>query len=131
MVALPGYESDPAFSPDGNQVAFAFGADDKCGIYTAMIDGGKPLRLTSGPTDAYPTWSPDGRRVAFYRSSQDGTAIYTVPALGGTEQRLQTGLAGPFGLDWSPDGKALAFSEGQSDKNRAWIAELSLADSTT
>ena len=48
MAAMPGFESDPAFSPDGNQVAFAFGAEDKSGIYTAMVDGDKPLRLTSG-----------------------------------------------------------------------------------
>jgi Tol biopolymer transport system component/DNA-binding winged helix-turn-helix (wHTH) protein len=132
MAALPGFESDPAFSPDGNQVAFAFGAEkDKCGIYTVMVDGDKPLRLTNGRGDAFPTWSPDGRRVAFYRFSEHGTAIYTVPALGGTEQRLHTGFSGPWaiGLDWSPDGKVLAFSESQEDKNRAWITLLSLADS--
>ena len=134
LAALPGFESDPAFSPDGNQVAFAFGAEgDKCGIYTIMVDGDKPLRLTSGDGDAFPTWSPDGRRVAFYRFSEHGTAVYTVPALGGTEQRLHAGFSGSWtaGLDWSPDGKVLAFSEGQEDKNRAWIALLSLADSTT
>lgn len=134
IAAMPGFESDPAFSPDGNQVAFAFGAEkDKCGIYTVMVDGDKPLRLTNDPGDAFPTWSPDGRRVAFYRFSEHGTAIYTVPALGGTEQRLHVGFTGPWtaGLDWSPDGKVLAFSEGREDKNRAWIALLSLADSTT
>jgi Tol biopolymer transport system component/DNA-binding winged helix-turn-helix (wHTH) protein len=133
MAALPGFESDPAFSPDGNQVAFAFGAKDRSGIYTVMIDGEKALRLTSSAGDAFPTWSPDGRRVAFYRFSEHGTAVYTVPALGGTEQRLRTGFSGPWtaGLDWSPDGKTLAISEGQEDKNRAWIALLSLADSTT
>src|ERR1700746_1822840 len=111
MAALPGFESDPAFSPDGNQVAFAFGAEgDKCGIYTIMVDSDKPLRLTSGPGDAFPTWSPDGRRVAFYRFSEHGTAIYTIPALGGMEQRLHTGFSGPWaiGLDWSPDSKVLA-----------------------
>lgn len=134
MAAMAGFERDPAFSPDGNQVAFAFGAEkDKCGIYTVMIDGEKPLRLTNDPGDAFPTWSPDGRRVAFYRLSEHGTAIYTVPALGGMEQRLHTRFSGPWalGLDWSPDGKDLAFSEGQEDKNRAWISLLSFADSTT
>jgi Tol biopolymer transport system component/DNA-binding winged helix-turn-helix (wHTH) protein len=135
MAALPGFESDPAFSPDGNQVAFSFGEEgkDKCGIYTILIGGDKALRLTTAAGDAYPSWSPDGRRVAFYRYSERGTAIYTVPALGGMEQRLHTGFSGPWamGLDWSPDGKVLAFSEGQEDKNRAWIALLSLADSTT
>jgi Tol biopolymer transport system component/DNA-binding winged helix-turn-helix (wHTH) protein len=132
MAALPGFQSDPAFSRDGNQVAFAFGAErDKSGIYTTMVDGDKPLRLTSGSGDAFPAWSPDGRRVAFYRVSEHGTAIYTVPALGGTEQKLHTGFSGPWaiGLDWSPDGKVLAFSEGPQDKNRAWITLLSLADS--
>jgi Tol biopolymer transport system component/DNA-binding winged helix-turn-helix (wHTH) protein len=129
IAAMPGFESDPAFSPDGNQVAFAFGAEkDKCGIYTVMVDGDKPLRLTNDPGDAFPTWSPDGRRVAFYRFSEHGTAIYTVPALGGMEERLHTGFSGS-GLDWSPDGKVLAFSESQEDKNRAWISLLSLADS--
>src|SRR6266699_570269 len=90
MAALPGFESDPAFSPDGNQ-------------------------------------------VAFYRHTDDGSTIYAVPALGGTEQRLYKGISSLWttGLDWSPDGKDLAFSEGQADKSRAWIALLSLADSTT
>jgi Tol biopolymer transport system component/DNA-binding winged helix-turn-helix (wHTH) protein len=132
MAALPGFQSDPAFSPDGNQVAFAFGAEgDKSGIYTTMVDGDKPLRLTSDSGDAFPTWSPDGRQVAFYRFSEHGTAIYTVPALGGTEHRLHTGTSGSSanGLDWSPDGKVLAFSESYEDKNRAWITLLSLVDS--
>ena len=49
IAAMPGFESDPAFSPDGNQVAFAFGGEkDKCGIYTVMVDSDKPLRLTTG-----------------------------------------------------------------------------------
>jgi Tol biopolymer transport system component len=34
-------------------------------------------------------------------------------------------------FDWSPDGKVLAFSDGQADKTHAWIALLSLVDSTT
>jgi Tol biopolymer transport system component/DNA-binding winged helix-turn-helix (wHTH) protein len=135
VAAMPGFESDPAFSPDGNQVAFSFGEEgkDKSGIYTILIDGDRALRLTTDVGDSYPSWSPDGRQVAFYRCSEHGTAIYKVPALGGTEQRLHAGSSGPWtvGLDWSPDGKVLAFSEGQEDKNRAWIALLSLADSTT
>src|SRR5258708_39315232 len=116
MAALPGFESDPAFSPDGNQVAFAFGAEDKSGIYTIMTGGDKALRLTDSP-DCSPTWSPDGRRVAFYRHIDDGSAIYVVPALGGTQQRLHVGRSSPWatGLNWSPDGKVLAFSEGQED----------------
>jgi Tol biopolymer transport system component/DNA-binding winged helix-turn-helix (wHTH) protein len=132
MAAMPGFEHDPAFSPDGNQVAFALGSEDGCGIYTTMVGGEKTLRLTKG-NDYSPTWSPDGRRVAFYRDADHGTAIYAVSALGGTEQRLHAGLSSAWttGLDWSPDGQVLAFADSHGETNHTWISLLSLTDSST
>jgi len=133
MAAVPGFEHDPAFSPDGNQVAFGLSGSEACGIYTTMVGGEKTLRLTSSPADYSPTWSPDGRRVAFYRDIDHGTAIYAVPALGGTEQRLYSGLSSAWttGLNWSPDGKVLAFADSHGETNHTWISLLSLADSST
>ncbi len=133
MAAVPGFEHDPAFSPDGNQVAFALSGSEGSGIYTTMAGGGKTLRLTSSPADYSPAWSPDGRRVAFYRDVDHGTAIYAVPALGGTEQRLYSGLSSAWttGLNWSPDGKVLAFADSHGETNHTWISLLSLADSST
>jgi Tol biopolymer transport system component/DNA-binding winged helix-turn-helix (wHTH) protein len=133
LTGLSGNEIQPAFSPDGNQVAFVIregGGTENRGIYTRMVDGGKALRLTNNPGDFSPTWSPDGRRVAFYRYD-GGLAIYAVPALGGTEDRLYTGSPSPWteGLDWSPDGSSLAFSQGREGENRTRISLLSLSDS--
>jgi Tol biopolymer transport system component len=130
LVAMEGEESRPAFSPDGNQVAFTHKGGPKTnGIYTALIDGEKPLRLTDNPDDYCPTWSPDSRQIAFVRYSKEGLDIYVVPALGGTEHKLHT-TADEY-LNWSPDGKVLAFSEGSADSSHEWIALLSLADLTT
>lgn len=135
LAGLPGVQIDPAFSPDGNQVAFVLRGTENCGIYTTMVGGEKSLRLTSECQDTSPTWSPDGRRVAFYRYFEDGNgmAIRVVPALGGSEHRLYKGPYNPWarGLDWSPDGKMVAFSGGKGDKSGTWISLLSLADSTT
>ena len=126
---MEGEEHEPAFSPDGNQVAFTLkGGPKTSGIYTALIDGEKPLRLTDNPGDYAPTWSPDGRRIAFVRYSKDGLNIYVVSSLGGTEHKLHA-TVGEY-LNWSPDGKVLAFSEG-ADSSHTWIALLSLADLTT
>jgi len=135
LAGLPGGQIDPAFSPDGNQVAFVLRGTENCGIYTTMVGGEKSLRLTSECEDSSPTWSPDGRRVAFYRYFEDGNgmAIRVVPAFGGSEHRLYKGPFNPWarGLDWSPDGNVLAFSGGQTDWKGTWSSLLSLVDSTT
>jgi Tol biopolymer transport system component/DNA-binding winged helix-turn-helix (wHTH) protein len=133
LVGLPGFEDSPAFSPDGNQVAFALHGKENSGIYTTVVGGEKSLRLTSNSHDCCPRWSPDGRQVAFPRFTDEGVAIYVIPAFGGTEHRLYSGPVSvfPHSLDWSPDGKVLAFSESQADKTHTWIALLSLVDSTT
>ncbi len=138
LAGLAGFESAPAFSPDGNQVAFALRGSENSGIYMTMAGGEKPLRLTSNWTDCCPKWSPDGRQIAFVRRSQEGIDIYVIPALGGTEHRLWSArftlppawTSGRF-LDWSPDGRVVAFSTLQADKTHAWITLLSLVDSTT
>lgn len=132
LVGLTGLEFKPAFSPDGNQVAFAIGGPKDSGIYTTVVGGEKSLRLTSNSGDCCPRWSPDGRQVAFFRTSHEGVAIYLIPAFGGTEHRIYSGPAGFFhrALDWSPDGKVLAFTEGFADKIHSRIALLSLADFT-
>jgi Tol biopolymer transport system component/DNA-binding winged helix-turn-helix (wHTH) protein len=135
LVVLPGRQSNPVFSPDGNQVAFDEHDEKQADIYTTLIDGAKPLRLAKG---AVPSWSPDGRQVAFLRvdnkspvhGSAPNFSIYVVSALGGDEHRLYTWTGYCCGrLSWSPDGKTLAFSEGREASN--WITLLSLADSST
>jgi Transcriptional regulatory protein, C terminal/WD40-like Beta Propeller Repeat len=77
LVALHGLQGHPAFSPDGNQVAFAqFEEQKSIGIYTTLIGGEKPLRLTDHPDDDFPTWSSDGRQIAFMRYFENGEAIF-------------------------------------------------------
>ncbi len=141
LVALQGAQAaqgTPAFSPDGNQVAFAeFSQQNAPGIYTSLMGGEKSLRLTDNLGDCYPTWSPDSRHIAFVRYShdQETMSFYVIPALGGTEHLLYKGPAnnrdGGGRLDWSPDGKVLAFSEPSAMGVRSRITLLSLADLST
>lgn len=100
----------PAFSPDGNSVAFSWNgpAEDNQDIYLKLVDSSEPLRLTTNPDfDTGPIYSPDGRRLAFTRftETQSGViaGVYMIPALGGTEHRITDGWGG----DWSPDGKSI------------------------
>jgi hypothetical protein len=129
FTSSPGWEDSPAFSPDGNQIAFA-ARDEKAGnydIYVQLIDGGPPLLLTKPPGNhVTPTWSPDGRRIAFVREHQGEREICIIPALGGPAQRL-VAIGPGFGHpDWSPDGEWLAYSERSTPQGRNGLVLLCL-----
>jgi Tol biopolymer transport system component/DNA-binding winged helix-turn-helix (wHTH) protein len=120
LTTYAGSESQPAFSPDGNQIAFTWGGEknDNTDIYVRLVDGGNCVRLTTHPgDDVNPVWSPDGRNIAFYRSSKEGDGIFVASSLGGAERKLTETWANRFGfgvhswLHWSPDGKWLVVSD--------------------
>jgi Tol biopolymer transport system component/tRNA A-37 threonylcarbamoyl transferase component Bud32 len=121
LTSTPGFEVQPSFSPDGNEVAFAWDGEkqDNFDIYRRLIGTGEPLRLTRDPAwDVSPAWSPDGRTIAFVREPDEGPAgVYLVPALGGAERRVADvagGLVVDFfysGLAWTPDGRWLVVAD--------------------
>ncbi len=133
LAGLAGYEVGPAFSPDGNQVAFTeINGRQNSGIYTSLVGGEESLRLTHDRRDCCATWSPDGRNIAFLRQREDHFDIYLIPALGGTERRLYT-IPHVFypSLTWSPDGETLAFPQSTENSLSSRITLLSLADFRT
>jgi Tol biopolymer transport system component len=113
LTSFPGSESQAAFSPDGNQIAFVWDGErhDNFDIYVKLIHTGAPLRLTTNPAqDINPVWSPDGRYIAFLRRSAERSGIYLIPSLGGAERKVGDASIINYGssLDWSTDGKFLA-----------------------
>lgn len=74
----------PAFSPDGNSIAFTTNRDGgQWHIYVMNKDGTNPRRLTSGPMDLTPTWSPDGNWIAFASTRGGQFDIWMVDIHGG------------------------------------------------
>ncbi|MEE8422722.1 MAG: protein kinase [Dehalococcoidia bacterium] len=86
-------DTQPAWSPDGQRIAFQSDRSGNGEIYVMNADGTEPVRLTNNPAeDTEPSWSPDGRQIVF-RSSRDGNDdLYTMFADGTGQVRLTSAL---------------------------------------
>jgi Tol biopolymer transport system component/predicted Ser/Thr protein kinase len=134
LATYPGYQVEPTFSPDGNQVAFSWSGEkrDNRDIYVKLIGtSGPPLRLTTDTApDFNPAWSPDGRFIAFLRElPPEKAAVLLIPALGGPERKLTEIFTSEFlgsYLDWSPDSNWLVLSSRDSSTTPLALSLLSI-----
>jgi Tol biopolymer transport system component len=134
LTSYQGRETQVAFSPDGNQIAFVWNGPqgDNQDIYVKLIDAETPLRLTTSPAeDINPVWSPDGRYIAFLRQSAEGSEFYLIPALGGAERKLAKIFPYQVPSDgssqyYSPDGKYLAVPDKNSPSEPFSVFLLSI-----
>ena len=61
--------SQPAWSPDGKQLAFVKAVDNKPQIFLLSFEGGEAIQLTKFKYGAgAPKWSPDGKKILFSSS---------------------------------------------------------------
>lgn len=105
------YDGIPAWSPDGNRIAFVHAQVDTIGdalfssgyqVWLMDADGSNWIKLTTtGSNNLRPKWSPDGTRIVY--QSDEGICITD---LNGINQNLEVYGSNP---SWSPDGTKIIF----------------------
>ncbi len=114
IIADHAWNTDPAWSPDGERIAYVSTRDGETAIYVMDLADGKVTRLThGGGWNGDPTWSPDGQWIMF-DSSRDGTSggfrnLFVVRPDGTDLRRVTRGSDYSGQPSWGPDGKRVAF----------------------
>jgi len=125
LTDFEGVDADPAWSPDGSQIAFRSRRHGSSDIFIMNPDGSNPINLINDPQASLddefaPQWHPDGETFSLYtdRYSPRGSCL-----AGFHQIALLLQEAGEYRVDlfdtipgeqyassWSPDGRYLVFN---------------------
>ncbi len=118
------FDARPAWSPDGNRIAFESTVDGRRSIWVMQADGQGLRRLTDAAgasSETAPAWSPTGDRIA-YAGDRDGNAEVYVVGVDGTGTRRLTDHPATDGFPaWSPDGTRVAFLSDRDGQPGIWV----------
>ena len=115
-------DHDPAWSPDGSQIAFVSNRiGERFSLFRRASNGsgGDTLLVKSDTNITAPDWSPDGRFLLY---TEDGAAtnedLWTLPLSGDGKPKefLATRFVEDHGK-FSPDGRWIAYTSNASGRN--------------
>ncbi len=110
----PGQDTGPAWSPDGDWLAFFSDRSGKKELYVIYVAGSRLMQLTNAPGiawDGIPEWSANGQFIALrgQREAEQASWLYLVPLDGGLLQSIALTRNAPASYHFSPAQSQLAF----------------------
>lgn len=101
----------PAWSPNGQQVAYVSFESRKPVVYVHDVASGKRRLIANfRGSNSAPGWAPDGRSLAVTLSRDGGSQLYTIDANGGEPRRLTQSSGIDTEPTYAPDGKSIYFT---------------------
>jgi len=114
----------PAWSPDGQRVAFYSFRDGTVETYVVDAAGGDPVNVTNSPGhNGMAAWSPDGTRIAFSSYRDGNNEIYVMSADGSDPVNLTKHPGTDFSSSWSPDGQKIAFYSARDENDEIYVMD--------
>ncbi|HEV2986493.1 MAG TPA: hypothetical protein VGX46_18985, partial [Vicinamibacterales bacterium] len=108
LTADPALDTAPAWSPDGQFLAYSSDRSGTMNIWIRDVQSGAERQVTQLTIAAMlPAWSPDAARVAFVDA--DGQ-LQVVDIKNGAVRKIHDHLNEPGRPSWSPDGSAVVVS---------------------
>jgi tricorn protease len=89
LTAMPGYETNARFSPDGKWIAFSGRQNGNADVYVMSVDGGEIRQLTyHSASDEVSSWSWDSKFIYFTSNRMGQQSGFKVALQGGTPTRV-------------------------------------------
>ncbi len=125
LTSSPGIDTNPAWSPNGNEIAFTSSRSSSVQIYVVDAEGTNLRRITfEGDYNDGAAWSPDGTHIAFAaRAQQNRFDLAVVDLVTLATQRLTDGGGSNESPAFSPDGRRIAFSSTRAGGVQIFVME--------
>jgi Tol biopolymer transport system component/DNA-binding winged helix-turn-helix (wHTH) protein len=121
LVVSNALDCEPAWSPDGREIAFVSTRSGHRELWVCDKDGSRLRQLTllAGAYVACPIWAPNGRQLSFMVAGED-IAVYVIDVLGGTPRRITPAGHNALPCSWSRDGDRVYYARTVDGEWQIW-----------
>jgi len=123
----------PAWSPDGQSLAYVSFEERLPTIYVQMLKTGERHRVSArAGVNQAPAWSPDGRKLALTLSTRDGNLdVYILDLATDALTRITTDPGIDTEAQWSNDGRSLYFTSDRAGGPQIYKVGIQPGDKPT